>query len=63
MRAHAIFHVDLDRAKIVTAIGHAGRGSRVGDQDCAIRTFGFGHELNNRWVNVDAVGYDLGRER
>jgi len=58
----AIFDLDLDGAELVGAVGHAGGGHGVGDQDRAFDALRFEENLNYLGGDVNSIGDDVGRE-
>ena len=58
----AVFHADFQLAQPVSAVGHAGAGHRIGDEQGAVRSFGLPEKAHDGRVDVQAVADDLGEE-
>ncbi len=58
----AVGDLDLEAAEHVGAVGHAGGGHAVGDEDGLIQALGFKEETYEFGSDVDAVRDDLGEE-
>ncbi len=59
--ALAVFDVDLQRAKLVAAVGHAGGRDGVGDEDGAFDSLGLQEKLHDGGCDMNSVDDDIGR--
>ena len=61
-QALAVLHFYFERSQAIAAVGHAGGGGRVGDQNGIFRPFCLQKQLNDGWIEVNSIRDDVGRD-